>query len=575
MPYERRYSLLNSKFKELFFPTLLAAIAGNFAILADAFIISALLGPMNLSVIQSIEPLAQFINMIYWLIGFGGTLLSTSEKANFNDETANYIFTVSLISITVISLLIMVVGLLFPDSFLEILCNSSQLRPLVYEYLKYYLLAIPFMCYFIVLAYFIKTDNFVQLQFRGFLIANILNVVFDVILIEYFNMGIAGAALGMALGYIIAAIYTSTYFFKPKRTLKIIKIEFGKSMKWIAKICKTGFSSSSIALYQSIKLVIINSIILGVMANVGLVAYNMCCNTSLLVSIFIFGTAQSILPIVSVYYQEKDYNGVEYVARKSLKIVTAFGIFFTVLFTLFPQTILCVFSVNDPSHIPSVMNAVRIFSFCLLAFSINFLYMFYLQSIQNIKLSNVVTLLNGLIFPVTFVFVFSIIWKENGIWFAFVASEMATLLFVYLYSKYLTKKTNGEYSGFFLKKNHDKNEKMLEYTIHANKNDTIYLSKQVQEFLPDEKVSKLVSSAIRELISYILDINDELDWIDVIVRDNEESTIISIKHSGIGYNPKEDKNLKSDHIDRLLSISDNIEYSQILGLNNTVITIKK
>ena len=575
MQYERRYTLLNSKFKELFFPTLLAAIAGNFAILADAFIISALLGPMNLSVIQSIEPLAQFINMIYWLIGFGGTILSTSAKANFNDETANYIFTLSLISVTVISLLIMVLGLLFPDSFLEILCNSSHLRPLVYEYLKYYLLAIPFMCYFIVLAYFIKTDNFVQLQFRGFLIANILNVVFDVILIECFNMGISGAALGMALGYLIAAIYTSTYFFNPKRTLKLIKIEFSKSMKWMMKICKTGFSSSSIALYQSIKLVIVNSIILGVIADVGLVAFNMCCNTSLLVSIFIFGTAQSILPIVAVYYQEKDYNGVEYVARKSLKIVMAFGIFFTALFTIFPQTILCVFSVSDPSHIPSVMDAVRIFSFCLLAFSINFLYMFYLQSIQNIKLSNIVTLLNGLIFPVAFVFIFSIIWKANGIWFAFVASEMATLLFVYLYSKYLTKKTNGEYSGFFLKKNHDKNEKMLEYTIHANKNDAIYLSRQVHEFLPDEKVSKLVSSAIREMICYILDINDKLDWIDVIVRDNDESTIISIKHSGIGYNPKENKDLNSEHIDRLLSISDNIEYSQILGLNNTVITIKK
>ena len=311
------------------------------------------------------------------------------------------------------------------------------------------------------------------------------------------------------------------------------------------------------------------------MANVGLVAFNMCCNTVLLVSIFIFGTAQSILPIVSVYYQEKDYNGVEYVARKSLKIVAAFGIFFTALFTLFPQTILCVFSVSDPSQIPSVMNAVRIFSFCLLAFSINFLYMFYLQSIQNIKLSNVVTLLNGLIFPVTFVFVFSIIWKENGIWFAFVASEMATLLFIYLYSKYLNRKTNGEYSGFFLKKHKDINEKMLEYTIHANENDAIYLSRQVQEFLPDKKASELVSSAIKELLIYILEINDELDWIDVIVRDNDKATIISIKYSGIGYNPKEDTDLNSEHIDRLISISDNIEYSQILGLNNTVITIKK
>ena len=575
MPYERRFNLLNSKFKELFFPTLLAAIAGNFAILADAFIVSALLGPINLSVIQSIEPLVQFVNMIYWLIGFGGTILSTSEKANFNDEKANYIFTLSIVSIIIISVLITALGLLFPDIFLEILCSSSQLRPFVYEYFIYYLLAIPFICYFIVLAYFIKTDNFIQLQFRGFLIANVLNVIFDVIFIEFFDMGIGGAALGMLLGYMIAAIYTSKYFFDPKRTLKMIKIEFGKSMKYLAEICKTGFSSSSIALYQSIKLVIINSIILGVMTNVGLVAYNMCCNTALLVSIFIFGTSQSILPIVSVYYQEKDYNGVDYVVRKSLKIVIAFGIFFTLLFTLFPQTILCVFSVSDPSHVPSVMNAVRIFSLSLLAYSINFLYIFYIQSIQNIKLSNIVTLLNGLIFPVGFVFIFSIIWKENGIWFAFVAAEIATLIFVYLYSKYLSKKTNGEYSGFFLKKHHDENERMLEYTIHADRNDAMYLSKQVQEFLGDEKVSKSVSSAMEELLIYILDINDELDWIDVIVRDNDESTIISMKNSGIGYNPKNDSNLNSEHIDRLLSISDDIEYSQILGLNNTVITIKK
>ena len=132
MTYERRFNLLNSKFKELFFPTLLAAIAGNFAILADAFIISAMLGPMNLSVIQSIAPLSQFINVIYWLIGFGGTILATSAKANFNDENANYIFSLSLISIIIISLLITALGLLFPDSFLQILCNSSQLRPLVY-----------------------------------------------------------------------------------------------------------------------------------------------------------------------------------------------------------------------------------------------------------------------------------------------------------------------------------------------------------------------------------------------------------------------------------------------------------
>ena len=575
MPYERRYNLLNSKFKELFFPTLLAAIAGNFAILADAFIISMLLGPMNLSVIQSIQPLAQFINMIYWLIGFGGTILATSSKANFEDKKANYIFTLSIVSIIVISLLIMVLGLLFPDSLLQALCNSNQLKPLVYEYLKFYLLAIPFICFFVVLAYFIKTDNFVQLQFRGFLIANVLNVILDVLLINYFNMGIGGAALAMAVGYFISSIYISTYFFSSRRTLKFIKLELIKSMRYLVDICKTGFSSSSIALYQSLKLIIINFIILGVLANVGLVAFNMCCNAQLLVSIFIFGTSQSLLPIITVYYQESDYNGVEYVARRSLKIAIAFGIFFTLLFTLFPQTLLYLFSVSDPSHLPIVMNAVRIFSLSILAYSINFLYIFYLQSIQDNKLANVVTLLNGLIFPVAFVFIFSIIWNENGIWFGFVVSEIATLAFIYLYSRYVNKKSNGECTGLFMKKHHPEDEKILEYTIKANQNDAVNLSREVQEFLSDENGSVFISLAIEEILIYILEINDKLDWIDVIIRDNDEFAVISIKHAGIGYNPEENPDLDSDNINMLLSISDNIEHSEILGLNNTVITIKK
>ena len=110
-------------------------------------------------------------------------------------------------------------------------------------------------------------------------------------------MGISGAALAMALGYLISSIYISTYFFSSRRTLKFIKLELTKSVRYLVDICKTGFSSSSIALYQSLKLIIINFIILGALANVGLVAFNMCCNAQLLVSIFIFGTSQNIFHI--------------------------------------------------------------------------------------------------------------------------------------------------------------------------------------------------------------------------------------------------------------------------------------
>ena len=84
MTYERKFDLLNRKFRELFFPTLLISIAGNFEVVMDAFFISMFMGTMYLSVVQSIEPFVAFINVIYWLIGLGGSILCTMARAEFN-----------------------------------------------------------------------------------------------------------------------------------------------------------------------------------------------------------------------------------------------------------------------------------------------------------------------------------------------------------------------------------------------------------------------------------------------------------------------------------------------------------
>ena len=575
MTYARNFDLLNSKFKEMFFPTLFASIAGNFAILLDAFIISLFMGAMNLSVIQSIEPLAQFINMVYWLIGFGGSILCTTARAEFKKKKANELFTISVVGVLIISIAITLIGIIFPDQIVHVLCSSSQLKPLVMEYFRLYNYSIPFQCYLVVMAYFIKTDDFINLQFKSYLTANVINVVLDVVFIKFFGLGVGGAALATTIGYLIASIYISTYFLSSKRTLKMVKFKLSKSFQYIKDISKTGFSTCSIPLYNTLRLLVLNSLVLGLMEQVGLAAFNMCYNVLFLVGIFVFGTAQSLLPIIAVYFQEGDYTGVNYVSKRSLKLVVAFGIFFTALFVIFPQSILYLFSVKNPADIPIVMNAIRIFSLCILGYSINFLYIFYAQSVQYTKLANIVTLLEGLILPILFAYLFCYLWGAEAFWISVVVAEFATVLFIYIYSKYMTKKSNGEYSGFFLGK-HEEEGRVLEYTLEGNVDDAVNLSRNVQEFITDSRLSILVSLAIEEMIVYIINLNKEkLDWIDVIVRDNENSMLISIKHSGLGFNPENNEEVKSDNIDMLKGISEKIDYSQILGLNNTVITIKK
>ncbi len=72
----------------------------------------------------------------------------------------------------------------------------------------------------------------------------------------------------------------------------------------------------------------------------------------------------------------------------------------------------------------------------------------------------------------------------------------------------------------------------------------------------------------------LFDINEELYLLDVIVRNTDESIQISIKYSGIPVNPTANNDSYSN-ISILKQIATNIDYSEILGLNNAVITINK
>lgn len=76
------------------------------------------------------------------------------------------------------------------------------------------------------------------------------------------------------------------------------------------------------------------------------------------------------------------------------------------------------------------------------------------------------------------------------------------------------------------------------------------------------------------MLTNIININEHLDTIDVYVKLYEDRVLISVKDSGIEFNPViENDELSFDNISILNRIADKIDYSRVLGLNNTVITI--
>ena len=572
--YERNYELLRSKFSEFFLPTLFTSMAGNICLFVDGLIVSFLLGAGNLSAIQIVAPVATFVNLIYWMIGLGGSVLCSVAKAEFDSNKSNAYFTVAIMSLFSIGILIAVFGVAFSGSIAKFLCASqSALIPDVTSYFVLLIIGMPFLCYMMSLSYFIRADGIPTLPFRAILLANIINICFDVIYIKFFALGIGGAALASSTGFLMGSIFISYYFFKSERTLQFIKLKAGKFFNYLKEIVTSGFSSSSTQLYLTLKLFIINILIGIYIGKSGLVAFGICYNSLFILYIFLIGTAQTMSPIVSVYFKEEDYSGVNYVIHRSLKIVLVSSLALSALFIVYPQSLLMLYSVKNPADVPVVLNALRIFAISYVGTAITFLYTFYSQAIQKNQLSTIISLLEGLVFPIGFAVALSFVFGGNGIWISFALAEIFTIVFIFAYSKHISKKTGREYSGFFINKHNDNN--VFEHTIKGNIGEAVNLSRQVQDYLKDNKSSTLVSLAIEEMLVNIINSNDEVDTIDVIVRDNGDEILISIKDTGIDFNPViENDDLQFDNISVLNKIAEKIDYSRVLGLNSTVITIK-
>lgn len=57
--------------QEFFLPTLLMSMSTNISMVVDSLIVSFLIGAINISAIQVVAPVLTFINLLYWMVGFG------------------------------------------------------------------------------------------------------------------------------------------------------------------------------------------------------------------------------------------------------------------------------------------------------------------------------------------------------------------------------------------------------------------------------------------------------------------------------------------------------------------------
>lgn len=405
----------------------LGMIALSCYILADTFFVSKALGADGLAALNLAIPVYSFINGSGLMIGMGGGIKYSIAKSQGAAQRADQTFTNSVVLTAVIAACFFLTGLLASGPLALLLGADGTVYEMTRTYLQVILLFAPMFMTNNLLLCFIRNDGAPQLSMAAMITGSLSNVVLDYVFMFPFGMGIFGAVLATGLAPVISILVLSPYLFRRKNQFHLRKCRI--SGKLALGIFSSGLPSLITEVSSGIVIIVFNTIILGIAGNIGVAAYGVIANLSLVVMSIYTGISQGIQPLLSSGYGTGNRKKIQSVLRYALvsAVLISAVVYVCVFFGADP--IAAVFNSEQNATLQSIaVTGLKIyFTACVFA-GFNIILSVYFTSTENALPAHIISILRGFVVIIPMAFLLSAAAELLGVWAAFPATELTVSL---------------------------------------------------------------------------------------------------------------------------------------------------
>lgn len=392
-------------------------------ILADTFFVSKGLGTNGLTALNLAIPIYSFIHGSGLMIGMGGGTKYSIQKSQKNHEAANRIFTNVVCLTAVFAAFFVLVGIFFSGTIISLFGANDSVFDMSKTYLQVILLFAPAFLMNNVLLCFVRNDGAPQLSMAAMIGGSLSNVVLDWVFIFPCQMGIFGAVFATGLAPIISMLILSPHFIRKKNQFHFTKCK--PKGKLFAGILSSGVPSLVTEVSSGVVMIVFNSIILHLEGNVGVAAYGVIANLSLVVIAIYTGIAQGIQPIISRNYGVKNLGNVHATMRYALITMLLFSVVIYMVVLFGAWQIADIFNSEQNAMLQNIATeGLRLyFTACPFA-GFNVIISMYFTSTERPRPAHVISILRGFLVIIPMAFLLSWIGKIHGVWCAFPATEL-------------------------------------------------------------------------------------------------------------------------------------------------------
>lgn len=411
-------------------------------IMADTYFISKGMGADGLTSLNLALPFFSLLTAIGLMFGVGGASIFIVSKVKGNIEESNSIFSTMIYSGIITGILIMIIGNLFNSQITSLLGANESTYEMTSIYIRVIMTFAPAFILNNIIAGFVKNDGNPNLVMIAMLSSSFFNIVFDYIFIFPFNMGMFGAVMATVFSPIIGLTILSRHFKKKSSKLNFKPQKLNK--KIFINCVSNGVPSFVMEMASGIVMYLFNILILSLAGNDGVAAYGVMVNIQLIIVAIYNGVAQGSQPVFGIVYAESNTIELKKVLKYSLTTIVIITIILNFITFMFPNELTTIFNSDNNQMLQelSVKGFPLYFSQCIFL-GINTVLIMYFVSINNARISQIMSALKGFILIVPISILLSKIFGINGIWISMTITESIVFI-IGIIAYYKTQKLSKQ-----------------------------------------------------------------------------------------------------------------------------------
>ena len=391
-------------------------------ILADTFFISNGLGSNGLTALNLAIPIYSFIHGSGLMFGMGGATKYSIYRGLKEYKNADKSFSNTIYIMSVLAVIFVLTGMFFSDELTKLLGAEKDVFPMTKTYLQVILLFAPVFMTNDTMICFVRNDGNPKLSMIGMLTGSFSNIILDYIFIFPLNMGIFGAVFATGLSPIISLIVLSRHWLGKQNQFHFVRINL--SFRLIGNIISLGIPSFITEIASGIVIISFNAIILHLQGNIGVAAYGVVANLSLVVISIYTGIAQGTQPILSRTYGYGERDSQKQILKYALKTMLILSCGIYLIFLLFSNPIVSIFNREQDIQLQQIAEIGLKLYFTAIPFvGFNIIISSYFTSIEKALPAQIVSLSRGFFVIIPMVFFLSFLLKMTGVWLSLLITE--------------------------------------------------------------------------------------------------------------------------------------------------------